>query len=144
VSQHLHKIFPIKNVLKQEDNPPPFLFIFVLEYAFRRVQVNQDGWELNVTHQVLFYADGINISVGSVHTMKKYTEALLAASKESRLEVNADMTKYMVMSRDKNAERNHRIKIGNIAVERMEQFKYLATTLKNDNSIQGEIKRRLK
>jgi len=140
----LHKIFPIKNVLKQEDNPPPFLFIFVLEYAFRRVQVNQDGWELNVTHQVLFYADGINISVGSVHTMKKYTEALLAASKESRLEVNADMTKYMVMSRDKNAERNHRIKIGNIAVERMEQFKYLATTLKNDNSIQGEIKRRLK
>jgi len=50
----------------------------------------------------------------------------------------------MVMSRAKNAERNHRIKIKNIAVQRAEQFKYLATTLKNENSIQGEIKSRLK
>ena len=50
----------------------------------------------------------------------------------------------MVMSRDKNAGKNRRIKIDNINVERVEQFKYLATTLKNENSIQGEITSRVK
>ena len=76
--------------------------------------------------------------------MKENTEALLVASKECGLEVNADKTKYMVIARDKNAERNRRIKIDNITVERVEQFKYLATALKNENSIQVEIKSRLK
>jgi len=46
----------------------------------------------------------------------------------------------MVMSRDQNAERNRRIKIDNITVERVEQFKYLATTLKNENSILGKLR----
>ena len=39
---------------------------------------------------------------GSGHTVKEKAEALLAASKETGLEVNADKTKYMVMSRDQN------------------------------------------
>jgi hypothetical protein len=46
------------------------------------------------------------------------------ASKEIGLEVNADKSKYMVMSRDQNAERSHRIKIDNISLERVEEFKY--------------------
>jgi hypothetical protein len=45
-----------------------------------------------------------------VHTVKKNTEALVAASKEIRLEVNADKSKYMVMSRDKNARQNTKTK----------------------------------
>ena len=40
---------------------------------------------------------------GNVHTTKKNTEALVDASKETGLEVNADKTKYMVMSGDQNA-----------------------------------------
>jgi len=40
---------------------------------------------------------------GSVHTVKENAEALIVASKEIGLEVNADKTKYMVMSRDQNA-----------------------------------------
>jgi len=40
--------------------------------------------------------------------MKKNTEVVLVVSKESGLKVNADKTKYMVMSRDENAERNHK------------------------------------
>jgi len=41
------------------------------------------------------------------------------------LEVNADTTKYMVMSRDQNAGRNHSIKTDNSSFERVEEFKYL-------------------
>jgi hypothetical protein len=51
----------------------------------------------------LVYADDVNISGGSVHTLKQDRETLVVASKEIGLEVNADKTKYMVMSGDQNA-----------------------------------------
>ena len=73
------------------------LFSFALEYAFKRVRVNQDGLKLNSTHQLLVYADD-NVLDGSIHTLKKNTEALAAASKKSGLETNADKTKYLVVS----------------------------------------------
>ena len=78
------------------------LFNFPLEYAIRRVQINQDGLKLNGTHQILAYAD-VNILGGSVHTAKKNAEALVAATKEIGLDVNAHKTKYMTVSRDQNA-----------------------------------------
>jgi len=65
-------------------------------------------------------------------------------SKEIGLEVNADKTKYMVMSRDQNAGQSHSMKIDNSSFERVKEFKYLGTTLTNQNSIQEEIKSRLK
>jgi len=54
--------------------------------------------KLNGTHQLLRYADDVNILGGSVHTIKENAEALVVASKEIRPEVNVDKTKYMVMS----------------------------------------------
>jgi transcriptional antiterminator Rof (Rho-off) len=56
--------------------------------------------KLNGTQKILVNADDVHILGGSVHTtsIKKNTEALVVASKETRLEVNADKTKYMVMS----------------------------------------------
>ena len=53
------------------------------------------------------------------------------ASKGTGLEVNADKTKYMIMSRDQDAGRSHRMKIDNSSFERVEEFKYLGTTLKD-------------
>jgi hypothetical protein len=50
----------------------------------------------------------------------------------------------MVMSHNQNAGRNHNMKIDNKSFERMEQFKYLGTTLTHQNSIQEEIRSRLK
>ena len=68
--------------------------------------MNQDGLKLNGTHQLLTYADNVNILGGSVHTVKENAEALVVATKETGLEVNADKTKYMIMSRDQNAGRS--------------------------------------
>ena len=73
----------------QGDALSPLLFNFVLECAFRKVQVNQDELKLNGTRQLLVYADDVNILGGSVHTIKENAEALVVASKEIGLEVNA-------------------------------------------------------
>ena len=52
------------------------------------------------------------------------------------LEINADKTKYMVMSRDQNSGQSHSMKIYNSSFERVAEFIYLGTTLTNLNSIQ--------
>ena len=62
------------------------------KYTIGRVQVNRDGLKLNGTHQLLVYADGVNIMGGSVCTVKRNTEALIVASRAIGLEVNADKT----------------------------------------------------
>jgi thiamine monophosphate synthase len=59
------------------------LLNFALEYAIRRVQVNQDGLKLNSAHQLLAYADDVNILGGSIHTLKENAEALVAATRET-------------------------------------------------------------
>jgi hypothetical protein len=81
--------------------------------------------KLNGTHQLLVYADDVHILGGSVHAIKKNTEALVVSSKEIGLEVNAEKTKYMVMSRDQHVGQNHNIKLDSKSFERVEQFKYL-------------------
>ena len=103
VGKNLSDMFPIRNGLKQGDAQSPLLFNFNLEYAIRRVQVNQDGFKFNGTHQLLVYADDVNILGGSVDTIKENAEAMIVASKENGLEVNADKTNYTVISRDQNA-----------------------------------------
>jgi hypothetical protein len=68
---------------------------------------------------------------GSIHAIKKHTRALVVASKEIGIEVNAEKTKCMATSRDKHAGQNHKIKLGDISFEGVEQFRYLGTTLTN-------------
>jgi hypothetical protein len=90
----------MKNGLKQGDALSPLFFKFALQYAIKRVLIKQDGLKLNGTHQLLVSADYVNILGKSMYTIKKNTNALVAASKDIglELEVNADKTKYMVMS----------------------------------------------
>ena len=108
---------------KCRDALSPMLFNFALEYAIRRVQVNQDGLKLHGTHQLLAYFDDVNILGGSIRTVKENAEALVAAAREMGLEVSADKTKYMVMSRDQNAGRIHSVRMDNSTFERVEEFK---------------------
>jgi len=106
--------------LRHGDALLPLLFHFALEYAIGKVQVNQDGLQLNGTYQLLVYADDVNMLGGSIHhhhhkhqgldplihSVSRVTAYILlkkrnievVASQEIGLEVKADKTKYMVMS----------------------------------------------
>jgi len=92
-------------------------------YAIRRVQLNQECLKLNGTHQLLANVDDGNILGGRVHTVKKNAEALVTATKETGLEVNAHKTKYMTTSQDKNAGRIDSMKMDNSSIERVEEYK---------------------
>jgi hypothetical protein len=76
----------------------------------------------------------------NVDTIKKNIIALIDASKEVGLEVNPEKTKYMLMSRYKKVGQRHGIKIANRSFEDVAQFKYLGTTVTDQNCMHKEIK----
>jgi hypothetical protein len=143
IGKHLSDSFPIQNGLKQGDAISPLLFNFALEFAIRKVRENKVGLKLNGTHQFLAYADDVNLLGDNKGTIKKNTETLIDASKEVGPEMNVEKTKYMLLSRQQNGGENRDIEIANRSFENLSQFRYLGTTVRNQNFIQKEIKRRL-
>jgi hypothetical protein len=78
-----------------------------------------------------------------VHIILVVGKCNLSSLMQDGLEVNVEKTKYMVVSGDQNAGQNHDIMVDNKSFERLEQLKYLGTTLKSQRSIHKEIKSRL-
>jgi hypothetical protein len=133
IGKHLPDNFIIKNGLKQGDALSPLLFYFALECAIRKGQENQVGLNLYGTHQLLIYADDVNVLGDNIDTIKKNTQTLIGTSKEVGLEVNTEKTKYMLLSR----HQNHDIKISNRCFENVAYLRYLGTTVTNENRFRG-------
>jgi len=92
-------------VLKQGDALSLLLSNLALEYTISRVQANQEGLKLLLTHQLLVNADGYNtciLSEGKHTIKKKNAEAYLVTSKEIGIEINAKKIKNIV-SHEQNA-----------------------------------------
>jgi hypothetical protein len=68
-------------------------------YDIRKVQGDQEGLKLKVTHQVLGYADDVNLLGDNISTIKKNTETLIDVTEKCDMEVNRDITKYVLLSR---------------------------------------------
>jgi hypothetical protein len=98
---------------------------------------------MNATHQLLVYADDVNLLGDSVNTIRENSETLLEASRDIGLEINAEKTKYMIMSCRLNSGQNQNIRVVNESFEKVAKFKYLGMTLTNQNDICDEIKSRL-
>ena len=70
IGNYLSSSFPIENSLKQGDVLPPLLLNFALEYAIRKVQESTLGLDVKGTHQVLAYADDVNLLGDDIRTIE--------------------------------------------------------------------------
>ncbi|KAJ4451276.1 hypothetical protein ANN_02737 [Periplaneta americana] len=110
----------------------------------QEVQDNRESLELNGLHQLLVYADDVNMLGENPQTIRENTDILFEAIKTIGLEVNPEKTKYRyMMFRDQNILQNENIKIGNVSFEEVEKFKYLGATVTNINYTREEIKLRI-
>ena len=71
------------------------LFNFTLEYAIRKIQETRLGLDMNDTHQILFYADDVNLIEDDIRTIERNADVLLNACKDIGLAVNTGKKKYL-------------------------------------------------
>jgi hypothetical protein len=123
LGENLSDAFSSQNSQKQGDVLAPLLLNLALEFDIRKVQENQEGLELNGTHQFLVHPESVNILYEKI--CHKNTEALLEANREVGLEVNKGKIKHMISSHHQSAGQNHNLLTANKFFENLAHFKNL-------------------
>jgi hypothetical protein len=95
IGKHLSESFRIQNGLRQGDALSSLLFNFGLQYAIGNIQENQVGLKLNVAHQLLAYADDVNLLGDNIDTIIRTQKTLIDGRKELGLEINIEKDKYI-------------------------------------------------
>jgi hypothetical protein len=98
--------------------------------------------ELNGKHRLLVYTDDVNLLDKNINKIKQNTGTILETSRDIFLEINAEKTKCVTMSRHQNSGQNQNIWIAYESFGGVEKLKHLRTSLKNQNDIHDEIKDR--
>jgi hypothetical protein len=109
---------------RRNDSVQSYFSNFALECAIRVTQENQLWLKRNVKHQLLLYADGVNLLEGNINAINKNIEVLIDASKEVSLEKNTEKAIYMLVSRDQNSEKIHNVNIAHRSYRNVTDFKY--------------------
>ena len=99
---------------------------------------------MNDTHQVLAFADDVNLIGDDIRTTERNTNVLLNACKDISLAVHTRKTKYMETGSHRDMNANEHIRIGSNSCEKLRSFEYLRSLVTNRSSIQDEIQCRLK
>ena len=92
------------------------------------------------THQVLAYADDVNLIGDDIRTIERNTDVLLNACKDIGLAVNTGKTMYIEIRHHRGIIANEHIRIGSDFYKKVETFNYLGSFVTNKNSFQEEIK----
>jgi hypothetical protein len=82
IGKYLSDNFPTQSGLKQGDALSPLLFSFALQYAVRKVTVQQVKLKLHGTYQFLVYADDLNLLRNIINTTRRNTETLFHTTKK--------------------------------------------------------------
>jgi hypothetical protein len=120
IGKHLSDSFLIPNGLKQGDALSPLLFKFALEYAIRKVQENQVGLKLNGTHQLLAYADDVNLLGDNIDTIKKNTGTLIDATEGVLLQCSGG--RYVMNTASFPSEKKSGRTLGSPVCERSRRY----------------------
>ena len=130
--------FPTYEGLKQGDGLAPILFNIALEYAIRRLGINQTHSLFEGNNQILAYADDVNIMSRDQNTAFDILRKLQESAKDVGLQINTEKTKYMEMKRTAPHSNTSVDGIGAV-----DQFVYLGSTINSNGNEEDEIDKRI-
>lgn len=143
VQSAMSESFETVTGLRQGDSLSPMLFNIALEKAIRNSQIESTGNIYYKSIQLLGYADDLNIIGRSVAAVKEAYGKLEESAKEIGLAINKEKTKVMAVTPGIPTSLGNNLDMGNHNLEVVQSFKYLGSTVTEQNEEEIEIKNRI-